>query len=366
MDNYDTILDILKVSDDISQNRLEIISSSLKNKKSKLNGAGLKFEETREGINIKLSEQDNCKIYKTKEDILIYHKLSFSKDILIIEDGIVWAFNDDNKKDSFIENIKLWFSYKEILIDKVADCVNTADNEFILLSTDKGKIDIGFHQKPIEYFLNEFKQETFESITKLIDENNDFISFFKDAFIEVACQENKDRRFSYAIKKIDIINENANRNYSLYKNKFSFEEFEKGLEQSKNKYFREYQSFLSDFLGKITNLPIQIGVYLFLIHRFSESIAALIATLVLIIISVFYNVKVITIMEDNIKEIKANFDDNIASIKEKSGIGESEFIDIKKKITGKFNKFISLLEYYKYINIASSSLFIVIISILLF
>jgi hypothetical protein len=43
--------------------------------------------------------------------------------------------------DVFIENIRLWFDYKKIFLDKIADYVNEIDNEFILLSADKGKID---------------------------------------------------------------------------------------------------------------------------------------------------------------------------------------------------------------------------------
>jgi hypothetical protein len=58
------------------------------------------------------------------------------------------------------------------------------------LSADKGKIDIGFSRKPIKYFDNKFKQKTFQSIEKSINENNDFIGFFKDSFIGI-CSKNQ-------------------------------------------------------------------------------------------------------------------------------------------------------------------------------
>ncbi|CAC9955997.1 hypothetical protein [uncultured Gammaproteobacteria bacterium] len=359
-DAYSTLLETLNVSDDISPNKLEIISASLINKKDYLESFKLTINHEMEGLRIDLTNQP-FRIYKTKKDALMYcDEQSFDRDILIIEDSKIWKFDNSNQTDVFIENIKLWFSYKEILIDKIADYVNQIDNEFILLSTDKGKIDIGFSEKPIEYFDNNFKQKTFKSISKLIDKDNDFISFLKDSFISMCSKELKENRFSYAINNIESLYEEALRDYNLYKNKFSFEKFNKGLEQEERKYLENYQLFLSDFLGKVTNFPIQIGIYLFLIYRFSELTLALLAIVVLIFVWGCYTFQIISIMNSNIREIKENFNASISLIQKKSGLSKPEFNKTKEQITDKSDKLSRLLNSYKHINIVSSVLFIVI------
>lgn len=356
-DKYSKLLEFLNVSDDISTNKLDVISKSLVEKKIELESLGLTINDEKEGVRIDLSRQP-FRIHKTIKNALTYcTEKSFDKDILIIEDSKVWELKNSNQRDVFIENIRLWFNYKKILIDKVADYVNEIDNEFILLSADKGKIKIGFSKKPIEYFDNKFKQETFQFIEESINKNNDFISFFKDSFIGMCSKELKKNRFSYAITNIEALYGDALRNYNLYKSKFSFKEFEKGLEQAKGEYLKNYQLFLSDFLGKITNFPIQIGIYLVLIDRFSEFISALLVIIVLIGVWGFYTFQVISIMSSNIRGMKINFDKSISSIQEKSGLDESGFSLTKKHITDKFDKLLILLKLYKYINIISSLLF---------
>lgn len=358
-DKYSQLLDILNISDDTSGNKLQIISASLVGKKIELELLGLIVNNESEGLRIDLSEQHFC-IYKTKEDAITYCiEQSFDKDILIVEDSKIWTVNSSNQTDVFIENIRLWFEYKNILLDKIADYVNKIDYEFILLSADKGKIDIGFSRKPIKYFDNKFKQKTFQSIEKSINENNDFIGFFKDSFIGICSKKSKKNRFSYAIANIELLYEEALRNYNLYKNKFSFEEFNKGFEQAEREYLKNYQLFLTDFLGKITNFPIQIGVYLVLIYRFSEIILALLVIVALVLVWGFYTIQVVSMMSDNLKEIKENFNESIKLMQEKSGVDESKFSQTKEQITDKFDKLLNLLNLYKYINIISSLLFVV-------
>jgi hypothetical protein len=161
-DKYSQLLDILNISDDTSGNKLQIISASLVGKKIELESLGLIVNNESEGLRIDLSRQHFC-IYKTKEDAITYcTERSFDEDILIVEDSKIWTVNSSNQTDVFIENIRLWFEYKNILLDKIADYVNKIDYEFILLSADKGKIDIGFSRKPIKYFDNKFKQKTSE------------------------------------------------------------------------------------------------------------------------------------------------------------------------------------------------------------
>ncbi len=370
MSNYTEILEILSVDDDSNSNRLEITSNYLKEKEQQLEELNLSFDEHQEGINIKLDAQAGFKIYKTKQDVIMYlTETSFDKDILIIEDKKVWEHQGGNK-DQFIENINLWHKYKTLLTDttiEFVDYINNVDQEFILLSIDKGKMEIGFRAKPLEYFSQGvFEENTFTKIKNTIENNGDFISFFKNAFIDVCANQPQEERFSYAVKNINIIYDNANRNYNLYQNKFSFEEFSKGLEHAKDEYLKNYQLYLSEFLSKTSNLPIQLGVYLFLIYRFSDVDFILSILLILIFILSLYTFKDISLMIENVGEIKTNFNHNIKSIKDSSGLDTKDFKKIKKQVNDKIDKFACLLNSYKYMNVVANLLFAVIIFYFLF
>ncbi len=361
MNNFTEILKILNIDDNSSKNKLEITSKSLEDKQEDLTRLRLNFESTKEGINIKLDEQGQLLICKTKEDALVYCRdSSFDKNILIIEDTIFWE-KTGNHRNQFIENIRIWYKYNNIF-QKIADYFADLNEEFILLSADKGKLQVGYSGKQIDHFDDTaFSQETFNQIENLINNNEDFISFFKDAFIDISYNESLQDRFSYAIKNIDIIFEDANRNYSLYKNKFSFEEFTKGLNHSKDEYLKNYQLFLSDFLSKISNLPVQIGVYIFLISRFSDVASILLFLLVLIIFVSIYSFRDISLMIENTNEMKDSCIENIKLIQQKSGIDERELEDTQNKMTDKLDSFVSFLKSYKHMNVAANVLFGVII-----
>lgn len=132
--------------------------------------------------------------------------------------------------------------------------------------------------------------------------SKEYVAFFRDNIIKnVEEKKELDDRFFYLLSKLGLIIEKTDREYKLFLHKFSFEEFHSKLEEEKDKYFKSLQDSLSDFLSKINSLPIQFGVYIYLLFRFEKEIYPLLIVSTIIIIWSLFSYFSISTMKKSIK-----------------------------------------------------------------
>ncbi|MFZ2891257.1 hypothetical protein, partial [Sulfuricurvum sp.] len=194
------------------------------------------------------------------------------------------------------------------------------NKKYILLSEKNGKIEVGYKNKPSEFYDSSY------NLKKLHDsmESNlskEYIAFFRDNIIKIV-EENKEseNRFFYLLNKLELIVEKTDREYKLFLHKFSFDEFHSKLEEERDKYFKSLQDSLSDFLSKVNSLPIQFGVYIYLLFRFEKEIYPLLIASAIIIIWSLFSFFSISMMKKSIKTLSQRFDNVFKKISEKSGI----------------------------------------------
>jgi len=128
-------------------------------------------------------------------------------------------------------------------------------------------------------------------------------------------------------------------------NNFSFAEFKKQLNEDKEKYLKDYQSNLSDFLSKISSMPIQFGVYIYLMVRFSEELLPITATAILVLAWSFFKIMTVNRILENVVYLKSKFQRDLGALVEKSGIDKVE--SDRVQVVEKFSKSISLIKGYR-------------------
>ncbi len=127
---------------------------------------------------------------------------------------------------------------------------------------------------------------------------------------------------------------------------FSFAEFKQQLDEDKEKYLKEYQSNLSDFLFKIASMPIQFGVYIYLTIRFGEELVPILGTMILIISWSCFTVFSVNRIVENVKYLKNKFESDFSMMLEQSGIEKAVVETDRNQIVSRLNKAIYLIKSY--------------------
>lgn len=348
--NYLDLLKILNQSSDSSGDELIFLSKSLAASRYFLDEVEIVYEEQAEGIKIDFSAQ-KFKIYKTKKDCI--NRLSiddFERDILIIEDSLIFISSGEYFP-IFFENVLFWHKFVDIFRrNEIFHYDDFLHKKFIFLSEKHGKVEVGYEVRDIAdyYDANNNVKNAFELISARISNNQEFKTFIRDSFIGVSKEiASVKSRFTESLISINKILESASRDFELFKNKFSFEEFRNSLEKDKEKYFKEYQGNLSDFLSKIASMPIQFGVYLYLILRFQNDFIPLFAVTILIFSWSIFSCKSIGHIIFNIDYLVEKFNKNFDEIVKKSGMTKEESDINKSEVKIQFKKVIGLVKAYR-------------------
>ncbi len=277
----------------------------------------------------------------------------FSSDILVIEKGgggedVVYENGELTSK--LFENILYFHEFKRLFIDdEIASYHDEVARKIIFLSPKHGRLDVGYTEASVEEFYeadNDLENQ-FKAIELKITQNDEYKNFFRESFIEVSKNLSpEDTRFVKSLVRIKHIAESATRNYELYQHNFSFAEFKQQLDEDKEKYLKEYQSNLSDFLFKIASMPIQFGVYIYLTVRFSEELVPILATIVLIISWSCFTVFSVNRIVENVKYLKNKFESDFSMMLKQSGIEKSEVEMDRKQIVSRLDKAIHLIQGY--------------------
>ena len=298
----------------------------------------INYENQVEGIYIDLSSQ-NLSIYKNKQDAITYiDTIHEDKIILVIDENIIYT--PSTGSNDFFANLFFSIKVKDLFLSsEIVSYHDVANKNYIFLSELIGKVEVGYKNKLLD-FCNGNYRVTYEDLSKKFNEN-EYLSFFRDNFIKIAKEyTNPSDRFLLSLTKIDNIFENSNREFELYKNKFSFEKFQSSLEEEKEKYTKKIQESLFEFQSKVNSLPVQFGVYLFLIIRFKDDFLPLIAVIVLITVWSIFSLYLLNIMDKGISYTETKLTHIFKEISVQSGINIStdkqeisnRIIDIKKGV----------------------------------
>ena len=353
-DRLKRLAQVLKACSDSSTDPLKIVSDNLDT--NILDELEVIYESQSEGVSIDLYNQ-TCKIYKNKQDVITYFDYS-DRSTLIIEDEIFYIENIS--LPTFFENLIFSKKIQDLMIEKeIISYHDGANKKYIFLSEHIGKVEVGFKNQLLVFFDSEYALS--DLYRKLVDRFNEseYLSFFRDNFIKIAKDiDNVDDRFYKTLIKIQNIIDNSNREFELYKNKFSFEQFHSDLKKEKEKYIKNIQENLSEFLSKVNALPVQFGVYILLIFRFQDEIIPLIATVILIISWSAFSFFSLSTMRKTINFLERKFNNVFNKISEESGIDEEVLSQDRKEVSSKISDIKSMICWYKWIVIVFSLIFI--------
>ena len=348
------LLDLLRNRGDQSQNELKFLFKPSEGDKNVLKMCEVKYVETAEGILIDLYYQKDFKIFKSKSSAVQYldRKDYFSSAIVVIEkayDGKDLIYEDGKSESKFFENVLYFHKFKDIFIEsEIASYYDESNKKMIFLSATHGRLYISCTITWFEEFYDHDNdlENQFNTIQKKINEDDQFKDFLKESFVECVTNLSDEKTLLKSLEKIKHIVESASRNYELYRHKFSFAEFKKQLDEEKEKYFKEYQSYLSDFLSKTASMPIQLGVYIFLIDRFSKNLWHMIGISLLIIVWSCFTVFWARQILDNIKHLKSMFESDFSRLLQESGISQKDVKKDQDEIINRFDKSIKLTQWY--------------------
>lgn len=358
MSKFKELIEHLKSCEDKCSDVLKIRSSKLDI--NLLNKFDISYEIEAEAITIDLSIQ-KFRFFKNKIDTLSQRE-SFNENnsIIIIEEGSIYYEN--NSSDPFFENIFFIEKLKHLFLEtEVISYDDELSEIFILLSENMGKLEVGYSEKDLTFFNtdNDLKN-LYNSLSKKLKEE-EYDSFLRDNFIRIAKdikEVDRNKSFFLTLMDLNIIYKNANREFELYKHKFSFENFLTELHEEKEKYIKSLQENLSDFLSKINSLPIQFGVYILLVFRFKDEIIPLIATIILIIAWSAFSINSLNVMKKSINYSKRKFEEIMTELSEKSGIDLEDLDKDKKEVSVKIQDIKCMLKRYRYMVVIFTLVFI--------
>lgn len=350
-ENINKLLTLLSKSEDLSSDELTFLSNDLVDDIELLKELSIKFEKMSEGIAINLAQQ-SIFIYKTKADCIKHFQINADKEIIIIKDKII--YDKSTTCDVFFENLIYSQKIQKLLEAEDKEVISFNDKvnkKYFLLSEKNGKIEIGYKNKPLEFYENSY------NLKKLYDSmegnlSKEYVAFFRDNIIK-SVEEKKelDDRFFYLLGKLELIIEKTDREYKLFLHKFSFEEFHSKLEEERDKYFKSLQDSLSDFLSKVNSLPIQFGVYIYLLFRFEKEIYPLLIASTIIIIWSFFSYFSIFTMKKSINNLSQRFDNVFKKIAEKSGIDLESLEKEKNGVNDRLSNIKTLTTLYQVVTV---------------
>lgn len=231
------------------------------------------------GVRIDFIEQSSIQIFKTKEDFYLNSQESdFNKKIIIIQEKLLF---EPNKASNFIfDNVLYSSKLFNFFKSKISSHHDLAKRQLIFLSEKTGKNIIGYDRENETDLTKDLQLKKYYENIK--NQNDDFLNFLKNSIISNVELAESQNRYLVILKNLEVICEHAKRDFELYQSKFSFVKFKKGLETEKAKYIQDIQKLVSDFSSKL-HMPIEFGIHIVLIVKFSENFYSLIATMIIIV-----------------------------------------------------------------------------------
>lgn len=359
LEKYKQLLSVLNLSVDIATDELTFLSKNLEGNTGLLDELKLVYENQAEGICLNLVSE-NTLIFKKKAHAVERLGLSdTNKVILVIEDSLIYLPSEPENTLFFI-NVFYWHKLFELFeVNSISSFTDGIKKHLIFLSDKLGKVHIGYRMRWVDSFydMDNKLKENYYKLYSLITRNSEFSSFFRDNFIKVAQDiANVDTRFSESLKSISHIFELANKDFDLFKSKFSFEDFRSDLDKEKEKYLKDYQSTITDFLSKVSTVPIQFGAYIVLLMKFIDEPLPLMATLVLIVFWSTYNWLAVKQLLNNLEYTKTQFNANFDALIKKAQINETEIAKDRKSVLDKIGNTNLMLKSFNWLGLAFTAI----------
>jgi hypothetical protein len=250
--------------------------------------------------------------------------------ILFYQDDEYLYYNSESRRTSigmipsesnhFIQNIVYYLEFiRDFKQSDISSYHDDARREFVIVSAQKGKLQIGYPLIPPD-ISNEINMQENVGIFCERNKTQEFGLFLREQIIESLSKVDKEDRFPFLTCNIKNIIESSQRNYETYLNKFNFEELKKNFRKERDEYFSSIRDILSKILEKVVSIPISISAAALAIYNLkSEPNYAYIVIAAFIVYSLF-DCYLLRLLQFDVSEIKIALDGDLEIIKKSSNI----------------------------------------------
>lgn len=358
MNNVQELVNALEkyLDSDTSNNARELVVTNQKIiDKALLNQYNINFSSEGSSIKIKLDNKD-IKIFKNYEDAIKHSNLKDFPEINIV-------LENDIPQQTFFANIYYFEKIKAILYDEnIIDFKEKIKKEYFILSSSYGKIVLSYsaNSEKIDFY----KTTHSIDLTKLegLLKTESFPEFYKDSIAKfLSTNPNKD--LYTILSNFDFLLTNALNALSLYKQNFSFEKFEKEFDDNLSSNIKKLQELTSSFQSKIMAIPIQFGVYIYLLSKFNDSFITMLLVVTTIIAWCIFNYLITSKTYRNVNHLEGKIESEIALIRQKSGIEEDKISKPRKILAKDIYAMKHIVYVYQFFSVVFTLLILIIFAI---
>lgn len=264
-----------------------------------------------EGNSVKINlENSDIRIFKSYEDAIKYGSSKKNSNLNI-------ALNINFLQQTLFDNIYYFEKIKEVIKNEnIIDFENQITKDYFILSSDYGKIVLSYSPSPEK--LDFYKTEHSIDSTRLEEllKTESFPEFYKNSIAKFL-YDKKDKDLYTILSNFDLLLTNAVNALSLYKQNFSFEKFEKEFDDNLSSNIKKLQELTSSFQSKIMAIPIQFGVYIYLLSKFNDSFISIFLIVATIIAWSIFNYLITSKTYRNVYYLETKIEGEIALIKKK-------------------------------------------------
>lgn len=320
----------------------------------KQQGIKCQLENNNQEIRVFLDSSPHLIIFKNLQDAI---NLTTEQDLekkFILLDASVNPAHIKNIRD----NIEAIFSFKKILkYFKIIDFDETIPKLYTLLSPDYGNISISYNTNTKERLFYQ-KNNNF-SFSKLKEKlsNDEYADFFKKAIAKFLHDKPKPDIY-LILSNLNFLTEQADKNLSLYRGNFSFEKFKQEFDKDLTDEMKRFQDLISNFHTKVATIPIQIGLYVLLVEKTTNT-TLLIFSSILVILWTFFNHQITAKTFSNIAQIEKGIDCKMQKLLEETGLSRNDTKDKQNQINTEITNTKNLICWYQVFHILIAVLMII-------
>ncbi|WP_155297177.1 hypothetical protein [Spirosoma aerolatum] len=362
--------------------------------------------ETLQDLQIKQVDSigKNIQILLDQNDLIIFFNENdffdriapnnFECDLLIIytSKGVPYFFDHTSgetyinfsfeERDYLFSNVQIYFNYIQFLRtqdhqeDKpfyFVDHFNDTSDQIIFTSSKKeGKLSIPFGKTRPDFNRDKSLKSTFEQFKLAFDDQNRHLpKFIKYELFNFLPKIDRDERMKAFIEKMPEMLHNAQQNFEIYLNDLSLDKLKSEYRDSQEQYFTKLRELLGKVINQTIAFPLSITVTAFATFKVTDSSQPLTTVFLLLLIVAaflvftFYTTFLLGIQQDDVRELKSNFEDDFAKLarnkffEKESNIEDSKhFKEAKQKVLKQFSKFNLAVKIYFIIQVFFNTLFI--------
>ena len=358
MDDVQELVNVLErcLESDTSTNSRELVVTNEKEiDESLLKRYNISYSFEGSSVKINLYNKD-IKIFKNYEDAIKHSSLNnFAK--------INVALNIKIQQQTLFTNIYYFEKLKYILYDEnIIDFRNKITKDYFILSSDYGKIVLNYYPNPKK--IDFYKKEHFIDLIRLEEllKTESFPEFYKNSIAKFL-SDNPNKDLYTILSNFDFLLTNATNALSLYKQNFSFEKFEKEFDDNLSNNIKKLQELTSSFQSKIMAIPIQFGVYIYLLSKFNDSFITILLIVTTIIAWSIFNYLITSKTYRNVHYLETKINGEIVLIRQKSGIEEDRTSKPQKILAKDIYAMKYIVYAYQFFNLAFTLLILIIFAI---